>query len=339
MKFHLKNKDGNIIINQFTLECKSCIKSTTLKSNKVICSIHKDKRIIGFYENEIGSCFACSNDELLYNKPKIFRKKVQFANDSMYAVENIKKELKEGAERLTHNLTKTNAHNIQELYALVPQDILSKNYKNQLEIISEIIMEDPIEAAKTFLRIAKNNAAIKVEFSVFNKMFSGNSSLNIKPYHIKNVTLNVFHIFFNNFNKINVYVDVQDCEDTIRIDYESIHVILYHLIDNATKYILPDTTLYVTFVKNENDYRIRLDMISVKIEEEEKTKILSDRVRGVYAKKLNKTGSGIGLSQISKILDVIGGDLIIYNNPNEEKSVKYKSVKFENNIFEIILNN
>lgn len=59
--------------------------------------------------------------------------------------------------RLVHNLSSINAHNIQEIYDLVPQDILSRNWRNQMDYIQKEIELDSRKAAMMFLRLAKHS--------------------------------------------------------------------------------------------------------------------------------------------------------------------------------------
>jgi hypothetical protein len=338
-KVFLQGVNGSEIYNDFSSNCNECIKSCFSESKKLECPIFNDTRRIGKIENEVGKVFSCTTDKNLINSSKSFKREVSSKILGIEQLISTKEKLNSETKNLLHNLTKTNGHNIQELYALVPQEILTQNLNEQLKTIQKIIEEDSLEAAKTFLRIAKNNAAMKTEFSVFNKLFGANPSLHKKMHPVKKVTLNLFHIYFQKFKELNVYVDFDDNEDYLIFDYESIHVSLYHLIDNASKYILPSTPLHVHFHKDENDFSIILDMISLRIEEDEKNKLLEDGFSGRVAKKLSKSGDGIGLGRVGKILQLNDAELIIRNNVNPNKSINSKGVWYDNNIFEIRLKN
>jgi K+-sensing histidine kinase KdpD len=180
---------------------------------------------------------------------------------------------------------------------------------------------------------------MKVEFSVINKLSEGNKTLRNRSYRVKKVTLNLFHIFFQDFKDKNVYVHFEENDDYLIFDYEIIHVALYHLIHNATKYIRPNTTLNVRFIKNGNDFDINLEMSSFRIESEERSRLLEDGFSGKIAKKLGKSGKGIGLGTTAKILELNNAELIIEPNVNPAKSIRLNGINFDENIFTIRLKN
>lgn len=313
--------------------------SCNSESLRLTCPLFEDERRIGIAENEFGNVFCCSNDKNFVKSSKIFKKEKQMRLLGINQLENAKDKLNLDTKKLIHNLTKTNGHNIQELYALVPQDIITQNIVDQLDTIKNVIESDPLEAAKTFLRIAKNNAAMKTEFSVFNKLFGGDPSLHKKRNPVRKVTLNLFHNFFQKFKEIDVYVAFDDNDDYLIFDYESIHVSLYHLIDNATKYVLPSSNFHVHFKKQNEDFSIVLDMISLRIEPEERDMLLNEGFSGKVAKQLKKSGDGIGLGRVSKILELNDAELVIQGNVKPEKSRKVKGIWYDNNLFEIRLKN
>lgn len=339
MRLRIKNKDKVDLFNEFTSDCNNCIQACTSNSIKLNCPIYSDDRRIGKISNELGEVFCCTNNRDLLSSSKSFKKKQESILLGLKEIQIIKDKLNIDTQKLIHNLTKTNGHNIQELYAVVPQEILASNLNEQIDFIKDTIIKDPKEAAKTFLRIAKNNAAMKVEFSVINKLTEGRESLRNRRYRVKRVTLNLFHIFFQEFKDKDVYVQFEENDDYLIFDYDIIHVALYHLIHNATKYIRPKTTLNVKFIKTENDFDIRLEMSSFRIEEDEKNRLLEDGFSGKIAKKLGMAGKGIGMGTTAKILDLNNAELIIESNVNPSKSINLNRINFDENYFTIRLKN
>lgn len=339
MKIQLSNIENVIVKNDFTTKCSNCISSCSQISVKLTCPLHNDVRRIGKAKSESGIVFCCSNSKDHKSSNRLFKKDQNHYLIGLEKIIETKNELNTETQRLIHNLTNTNGHNIQELYAVVPQDLLTKNLDNQLENIQKIILENPLEAAKTFLRIAKNNAAMKVEFSVINKITEGVTSLKMKRHPIRKATLNLLHIFFQDFKEISVYVNVQENDDYMIIDYEIIHAALYHLLLNATKYILPNSTLNVNFIKSDRDFIIALDMVSLRIEDSEKSKIFEEGYSGKFAKKAQKNGKGLGLGTTSKVLALNDAELIIENNAKPSLSINNNGIWYDFNIFKIKFNN
>lgn len=337
MRVLLKSASSTEIYSDFSSECSNCIEECSSESKQLVCPLHGDKRRIGKIENEKGKVFCCTTQKDFLKSSKTFRKQVESKLLGNEHLTLAKEKLNRETKKLLHNLTKTNGHNIQELYALVPQEIITQNLSEQLNTIAGIISSDPTEAAKTFLRIAKNNAAMKTEFSVFNKLIDSNPSLHKKWHPIKKVTLNLFHPFFQKFKELNVYVQVEDNEDYVFFDYESIHVSLYHLIDNASKYVLKGTTVYVKFIKSDGFFSVILDMISLRIEDNERSRVLEDGFSGENAKKTGRAGDGIGLGRVSKILNLNDAQLIISRNTDNFQSPRVNGLDYDNNIFEVKL--
>lgn len=339
MRVQLKNIENIVIKNDFTTECSKCISECNSVSVKISCPLHGDQRRIGKAETETGTVFCCSNLSDFCSSSKKFKKEQDHFLIGLEKINETKSELNTETQRLIHNLTNTNGHNIQELYAVVPQDLLTQNLDDQLDNIQKIILENPLEASKAFLRIAKNNASMKVEFSVINKLMEGASSLKMRRHPIRKATLNLLHIFFQDFKENNVYVKVQENEDYLIFDYEIIHASLYHLLLNATKYIMPNSTLNVNFIKDKEDFFIELDMVSLRIEDSEKTKIFEEGYSGKYAKKTQKAGKGLGLGTTSKVLELNDAQLIIDNNIKPRLSINSKGVWYDYNVFTIKFNN
>lgn len=287
----------------------------------------------------MGEVFGCSNSKDFCASSKTFISRLESIILGLKEIEIIKEKLNLDSQKLIHNLTKTNGHNIQELYAVVPQDLLTQNLNQQLDSIQKKLIENPEEAARTFLRIAKNNATMKTEFSVINKLMEGESTIRNRRHQIKKVTLNLFHIFFQDFKDINVYVHFDENDDYLIFDYEILHVALYHLIDNATKYIRPNSTLNVKFQKEGDNFNLKLEMSSLKISNEEKKNIFQEGVSGHVAIKLGKSGKGLGLGTTAKILELNNAELIIENNFEPQKAYKEKGIEYEENAFIIKFKN
>lgn len=339
MRVQLKNKNRINLYSDFSIECQSCINNCSSLTIKLKCPVYDDERRIGFKKSELGEIFCCSKSKDYNLSSKSFVNKLESILFGLKEIELIKEKLNLDSQKLIHNLTKTNGHNLQELYAVVPQELLTQNLNQQLDSIKKTLIDNPEEAARTFLRIAKNNASMKVEFSVINKLMEGETNVRNRRHQVKKVTLNLFHIFFQDFKDINVYVSFEENDDYLIFDYEILHVALYHLIDNSTKYIRPNSTLYVKFIKEKDDFYLRLEMSSLKITNEEKRNFFQEGFSGFIAIKLGKSGKGLGLGTTAKILELNNAELIIENNITPSKAVKEKGIEYEDNAFVIKFKN
>ncbi|QHS59913.1 sensor histidine kinase [Chitinophaga agri] len=337
---YITEENGSVLFSTLPVSCKNCISSAEDGSQTIeSCDSFKEKRRIAKIQNCKALTFACTNEYDLIKSSRIFKEKLAIYDELRDEINLMKKQIQEEynqpIKRLIHNLTSINAHSIQDLYSLIPQETLTQNYLNQIKNIERLILAQPDEAAKTFLRIAKNNASMKTEFSVFKKLYETDPILQPRYHPVRKVIFNLLYIFFPDFTDQYIYVNVQENYDKLYIDYESMHVAFYHLIENATKYAKPGSTIDISFSNKEKEFSIDFRMLSLKIEEDEKLKILEENYSGSQAKKEGKSGNGIGLHLVNKILEMNRAQLIVLNNV--DKSSKFLGgVPYEWNIFRII---
>ncbi|MEJ3595081.1 sensor histidine kinase [Pseudomonas bubulae] len=238
--------------------------------------------------------------------------------------------------RLLHNLTSLNAHNIQEIYSLLPQEMLAKRTSGQVRLVEDLVSKQMRDTALALLRIAKNNAAMKTEFSVFNKLFDSNPKLQRKSHNVHKVLMNVFYIFFADFTDKDVKVEVE-CEgiQMAYFDYESIHVALFQIIENAVKYIQPKTDLSVCIYELADEIVIDFKMISLQITSGERKLIFDEGFSGTYSEKTGKSGSGIGLSRAKDILLLNSASIEVDFDSSTQHTLL--GVPYQNNTFLIRL--
>jgi K+-sensing histidine kinase KdpD len=233
--------------------------------------------------------------------------------------------------RLVHNLISINGHNIQEVYDLLPQEILSTNWRNQIVNIEKELKFNPKKAALLFLRIAKNNIQMKSEFSIYRKLDrEDTASLDIKEYPIKKVLLNVLHTFFADFSNNNIYVEVKDFFGKVKIDYETIQVVFYHLIENALKYARPNSNITIEFIQKKDDISVDFIMSSTHIYPNEREAIFQEGFSGKLAKIMEKNGDGIGMWRIRQIMELNNGMISVKCGDILEK---YLGIDYSHNIF------
>ncbi len=336
MNIRLTSSAGDSLIDDFPSECDPCINSNSECSVLVTCPLHEDKRRIGILHGDEGSVFCCSNKKDYIKSNKTFKREQQAYIDGIRLVDDAIERLTLEVRSTIHNLTKTNAHNIQELYAIVPQDLLTQDIKSQLASIKGIIAENPHEAAKAFLRIAKNNASMKVEFSALSKLEEKEPTLLFRKHSLKRVTLNLLHIFYQDFNEREIEINIADSDLSAYIDFEIVHLALYNLFHNATKYALRESTIDISFKREHNDYFLSFGMLSLRIEKDELPRLCELKFSGDIAKRLGLAGDGIGLARTARILKLNNAELLIETNTGEKESVAIKGIPYDYNRFTIV---
>lgn len=296
-----------MLADNLTENCIQCLASCDF-TGRVIpeCPEYGDKRRQGQRITKSASVFLCCDKT---KTTKLFRQKIEALSysvpDLKIPISKIRNEEQKKVNRLVHNLTSINAHNIQEIYDLVPQEILAQNWRRQLDFIKEEIKKDMDKAALMFLRIAKHNTHMRSEFSIYRKIErDDNIELDKKEHNLRNVLLNTLHTFFSDFSKRDVYVEVDDFYFKVDFDYETIQVALYHLIENAAKYTLYNTRVLITAYETDDWINLKFEMTSTHVKEEERSEIMKEGISGEMARKMQKQGDGIGMWRINQMLKI-----------------------------------
>lgn len=328
---------GETVAINLATECKMCF-ANCISSGYLVneCPIYGGKRRQGKITNNKGTTFLCDQTKTT----KLFRDKLEGLSyayhDLIILKSTIESETKQielkRLNRLVHNLTSINAHNIQELYDLVPQDILSTNYKIQLDFLQKEIRRDPKKAALMFIRIAKHNIHMKSEFSIYKKLDRNDAVLELSSHPIKKVILNILHTFFVDFTSNEIYVSVAEYNGRVKIDYESIQVALYHLIENASKYTMPNSNIEISFSEIGNKVNISFKMRSLHISIDELEKIFEEGYSGKAACNSQLNGDGIGMWQINQMVKLNNGEVSIKCG---QETLKINGIPYADN--EIIL--
>lgn len=339
MKKYLANARG-VICSTVEVACIKCIADCKTRSEVVDkCPIYKNKRRRGIVRNPNHTIYLCTDKADYIHSGRLFKRTMSVYEDVFEEFANIKvavsEEVNKDTKRLIHNLTSLNGHSIQELYSVVPQDILSQNHRDQIAVIKNVIINKLEDTAKMFIRIAKNNAAVKAEFAVFKQLYESNPILHSSKHVVRSVVMNVLYTFFQDFADQGIHVEIKESTQSVFFDYESIYVALYHLLENATKYVAPNSRVVISFDKKDSFLDLVFNMLSVKIEKEEVSLIVEEGYIGAMAKKLNKQGSGIGLNHVKRILGLNKCQLLIINDVAPANNKSISGVRYEQNKFVI----
>ncbi len=313
--FHVEDISGTTIASNLDKTCKKCYLKCDSQGVSQQCKKTNSSVKYGKIKNKNGITFLCCSST---KTTKLFRQKLEALSYAYYDLvlprinENarIKETIQKRVNRLVHNLTSINAHNIQEIYDLVPQDVLASDFNHQIEKIQDEITSDPHAAALAFIRIAKHNIHMKSEFSIYKKLERANPSLDRKSHIIHKVLMNILHTFFVDFSDKDVFVNVQECRAQILFDYETIQVALYHIIENAAKYVKPKSEIQIEFDDSDEKIDVIFKMTSHTVFSSEIEKIFEEGYSGKEAKKASKQGDGIGLWRAQQMLGLNQGKVM-----------------------------
>ena len=340
MLFHIVDNFGNKIFGNCPIDCIKCFHNCTITSKIIECPRDKRKKRTGKIRDDECLIFLCKKNNL--KSSKVFKKELTLLKNFFYQIESYKleiiKDVNSHIARLLHNITTYNAHIIQDIYSIIPQDKMSMRGKDIINAIREELQKNDVNNSISILRILKHANFLKSEFSIFNKLYESYPSLNLMEHEIHKVILLVFNAFWYDLLKNNNYINIQDCTEKLTFDYESITAAFAHIIDNATKYIAPHSQLKVNFIVNSQSIAVEFAMQSIVIEKDELHKIFEEGYSGKYPTKHNKKGKGIGLYMVRRLLALNEAKIEVVPNYDESTPIYFDEIPYQKNIFRIIFN-
>jgi len=337
--FYITDKNNNPIADNLSNDCVDCFdrcsSTGTLIEN---CSLYRGNRRLGMISNNKSITFLCCDTT---KTTKLFREKLEslsyayhdlvIAKDEIES--NIRKNEQQKVNRLVHNLSSIVAHNIQEIYDLLPADIHSSNWRNQFDALEKEVKRSPKNASKVILRIARNNIHMKSEFSIYRKIErEEHAALEFRSFSIFSVLLNVLHTFFDDFTNNGVYVNVMEYYGKVNIDYETVQVAFYHLIENSSKYVKHNSTMPIEFEDLNGNVTVKFTMISLYVNPTERDIVFNEGVSGIEAKEIGKNGDGIGMWRIKQMMTLNNGSFLAIFGDDIQVVDK---IKYATNIFSL----
>jgi signal transduction histidine kinase len=342
MLFRITSSKGEVLSTNLPSNCQNCPETCSAISEKTTCPQSNEPRRRGMKKDGDWLTYTCTDDINSIKSKKVFIRESEVVAGSIPFLIKLKNEVEEmektAAKRLMHNITSLNALCLQEVFAFISQDLFSgTNQFEQMSITKKIIEENPADAAKLLLRVIKNNSFMKAEISVFEKLYDASPRLKKKSHIVHKVITNVLYIFFAELTDRQIKMHIADCLERVVIDYDSITVALIHLIDNAAKYALSESSIFIDFKKNENLLIISVDMISIQIKDHEANRIYEENYSGSYVRSLALSGNGIGMYIVKRLIDLNGGSINLIRNTDPQRNDTRLGIPYERNIFEISL--
>ncbi|MBX8588622.1 hypothetical protein K5D56_04445 [Pseudomonas cichorii] len=337
--YKIVDSQGITIINSLPSKMDLLVSEMPDGSHKIVFE-SKEYRIVNKTIEKDRICCVSDIVDMVKSK-KTMIKEIDFLFRSIEsfkkAYSSVRSEAQIHVNRLVHNLVTLNAHNIQEVYSIIPQEVMQDKRNKWRERIAEHVSKDVYEASLAFVRIAKNTLKMKTEIDVYNALLSGKPNITIKSHELHRVLMNVLYVFFPDFTDKGVYVSVLESNVRVSIDYETFQVAIYHIIENTVKYIRPDSELKISIDKSKDSKKasITLTMNSLQITPDEIEKIFEEGYSGSVAKRCQRAGSGIGLARVKELLSYNEAELIIEANYESAKPSILEHI-YQDNIFTIV---
>jgi len=333
MKYLITNKSGLLIESNNDLqEIVSEITLCDSDCERIFCKHKNSFRRQGVYKTDNFNYYLYSYDQNITNR--IFKFYVDaFSILAVHLEKNLiiqKTKESQKTRRLKHNLITHSSNILQELYKLFPQDSF-RNGCNHLNTIESVIKKDTNRAAYTYLKVLKNSNLMKAEFDVYEMLENENPYLDFSKHSIHKVLILTLNPFWLDLVEQNVNINIDQYHGTVTIDYKSVSVVLSHIFDNMSKYIMPHSNLHISFKEDLENVVIKMEMTSLKIEPTEIDNIFTENYSGTWAKKLDLDGDGIGMYVVRKLAKLNKGNVYFEINYDNKSTIFLDNVPYENN--------
>ncbi|MHB1099888.1 MAG: ATP-binding protein, partial [Burkholderiales bacterium] len=323
---------GKLIINDIPpyifKQIQEVLKSDGIKKIDIVDKQAKAVRLSN--SNYIAHAFTF--DKNYIKSQRLIRSEVEImlasAENIDEEIQRIKDRAESQSKRLIHNLKSLSAKISQEIFYVALQSNLMASHKDSLEYLENKLLEKPKEAAKALLTILKYSTAQNTEFAAFQKLNGDVGQLKKEPHKIHKILMSVFYLFFPDFTDKHVRITVGKSDHEGVFDYDSIHVCIYHLIENAAKYIKPGGDFNVYISRSSNELNIVFDMESLSIYDDEVEKIFTEGFSGKNAKTSVLNGNGIGLFLAKRMAIINDGNLVVVNGKPQQLDPRYARNKF-----------
>ena len=156
--------------------------------------------------------------------------------------------------RLLHNLKSLTAKTSQEIFALAQQDKLIGNPREMVPYLASEVRENIDGTARALLEILKHQSAQKAEYTAFDRLTGKFDISGTEIHNVHQVLMNVFYLFFGEFISKRVKAEVERTRAHAKIDYDSIHVCIYYIVENAAKYTRPGSDFTVAAVEDKTGF-------------------------------------------------------------------------------------
>lgn len=258
------------------------------------------------------TALATSTDPDRINSKRLIEADINAILAAASTIDTTLRQAEARTRRLLHNLKSLTAKTSQEIFNIARQDTLVGSPREAVSYLSLEIESSVEGTARALLEILKHQAAQKAEYTAFDRLSGKLDPRNVERHSIHRVLMNVFYLFFGEFVSRKVHAEVVQTLLQAQFDYDSVHVCIYYLVENAAKYVRPHSDLSVTATEDGNGLvSIRFSMESLVIKPDEIERIFEEGYSGVAAVEARLNGGGIGLYLARAMARLNGGMLTV----------------------------
>ncbi len=321
--YFLIQETENIISNGSN-DCLSCLKELFFENPENITTIknciHTKKLVRRGYkkfdEVFISLCVFDNPDST-----RLFKEKINAIKDVYQSLqphvkelyENEKREIAQRFKDFSHNVITYNAKIVQAPYLFIPHDALLQQ-EDKLTFIKECIRNNLDDAANSFLAMLKGAELTKHEFATYDILHNqATPDIKMESHKIHKLIQMALNVFWKDFYENKININNGKCNLCVDVDFKSFMPALVHITNNMSKYVCPNTTIDITYSKENSSVIVQFSMLSFCVFPNEIDKIWEKNYSGKIAKLMQKDGGGLGMYFAKKLIELNKGEILFYN--------------------------
>lgn len=211
-------------------------------------------------------------------------------------------------DRLFHNLRSIYAHCTQLTESILPISGRG-DATTAIRQLETFLSSEPSKAALLIFKLNKQIIALGTELTTYNMLNGASLELEACDIGIYGMVRNVASGFFAELNEKKNYINIDNSYVKAHFDFQTIEVALYYIIENAVKYVLPNSKIHVSFESTTDWEIVRFRMTSLYVDPNEVDRIFDEGYSGNEAIKGRLQGKGLGMYQARKLTELNGGTL------------------------------
>lgn len=308
-------KNDMCLINNIQDEVKYFFNSLDFQESNYVKKINNKNYRIVINEKPPYRVIMISNIKAHIKSKKVaFSECYAMLERCFYLDDMLEKEqsyIKDRFSIFTHNIKTICTMTLQEIDIYSPTGLTSEPATEDLNDYAlfkrEVERADPKKLSSMIMRIYKNLQNIENDISSYDFTYNKTKSrANVRPHSIHKIISRGVLCCASVLHEEKILISIDSFNEPVKVDFESVQIALFYVMDNIIKYTKPQTTLNISFEKNKINKEISVifKINSLLVDKDEEEKIFEDQFSGRQAIKCQKNGYGIGMFNAKKMLAI-----------------------------------
>jgi K+-sensing histidine kinase KdpD len=176
---------------------------------------------------------------------------------------------------------------------------------------------------------------MNAEFENIRLMHGAEVTTKFRSTKIDAVIQSILYLYDQDFQNRKIKTFNEESSEYLNLDWGFFVCALIPIFENILKYTKDNTQLKIEYIKEKDKFVIRYKMKSLIFSSDEELLMLSKNYSGELARKIGKSGQGLGMYHAKKLLAINKATLKLYYSPDAETDGNFRDnildISFERN--------